>query len=302
MILSEITSAKDENLEIIFYILSSILLGPLSPIKSMARGRIWVRNVVLFPFILPFFTQLYLQTKSQRDKVISALILPLGILALLLTQTRTAWIGTAFAFLLLFLFNYFWFIPSEKKKKFLSHTLLILVSGLCLLALIITLFFSHTFLSFWRLRFTTFKFLKYDPALLARQLGIHESKVLFSKAPLFGGGLGAAWHSIGYPMSSTDNFYCVMLVKFGIIGALFYLIPYLLWGIELAYTLKRVKKLQNPIHSALLIAIAFFYPSIFIMQFATAHLFNAPSIVIATLSLMAFTDFTYRKLKVSEKL
>ncbi len=285
---------------IIFYILSPLLLGPLSPVKSAVRGRICVTNVVLFPFVLPFFAQLYLQTEQRRVKILTAIFLPISLLALLLTQIRVAWVGVVIAFLLFFLLNYFWLVHPRKRKAFLLRAFLFLTLAIFVLGLIVFFFFQETFLSFWRLRFLTFKFLRYDPALMARGLGIYESKVLFSRAPFFGNGFGATWHSVGYPMASTDNFYWLILVKFGLIGSILLLLPYLFWGRELIYIFKKLREIKSPLHSALLVGTLVFYPTIFIMQLVVAHLFISPSVVVVTISLMALTDFTYRKLKASE--
>ncbi len=286
---------------IAIYTLSPILLSPLSPLKSVRRGRILIRNVVLFPFALAFLSQLYIQSKKKKDKILAGVFLLSGFLAMLFTQNRTSWVGSVIALSLFFALNYFWLMPKEKRGKFLAHTLAFLGSGIVGLGVIVLLFFRDTFLSFWQLRLLSFKFLKYDPAILARRLGIYESKILFKDSPLIGHGFGATWHSMGYPMTSTDNFYCIALVKLGLLGTILLFLPYIFWGRELVYILRRLKKIENPVHLSLMVGILVFYPTLFIMQLVTAHLFD-PAIVVATISLMVLTDYTYRQLKSSEKL
>ena len=280
----------------IFTTLSPLFFGNILPVAIRDRGRVWIRNVVIMPFSITLMLQMLFFTDKKREKIIILVLIPIALLVLLISQTRVAWVGMAIMLCLFLIVNYFKVIEPQKRSYYLKRFFQYLAIGFVLLILTIFFFLKDEFGEVWELRFITFKYLKYDPSLWARRLGGHESKYLIAQSPWFGLGLGAEWNTMGKPMNSTDNYYWMALVKLGIIGTIIMLLGYMVWCYELLYLFTRWKQIENKYQKALIITITLFFPTIFIMMIVTMHLF-APSIIISYLSLAAFTDFTYCRLK-----
>jgi len=287
-----------------FLIFSPIILGPISPIPMGGRGRIFTQNMGIAALWYPVLLQYFALTKELKHRIIIILCLGFSIVALILTQYRTAWVGTSLSLFILFVINLF-LLPPEKRLRFVLKGLLFFLLGVIFATLILKLFLPAEFnfiFGFLRRRVLTFKFVQYDPALLARRTTVHESKLMFPEHPIFGYGLGTAWHSLGYPSSHLDNLYWYALIKFGILGTVLFFLPFIYWGYELIYILKYIRKIKDQLIFSIALGLISFYVPFFIMHITVAHLLIAPAIIVLTLSFTAITEFIYRALRRGEEL
>ncbi|MGB9561210.1 MAG: O-antigen ligase family protein [bacterium] len=280
-------------------IISPLIPGFLSLIPMMARGRIYMQNVGLMAFWYPFMFQYFNLTKKTSERFLIVITFIFSAVALILSQYRTSWIGVFLALFVSFILNFF-LLQREKRIGFVIRVFLLLILGVLGGILIFRVFLPREFsaiLTFLQKRVLSFKFLRYDPALLSRRIGVYESKAMFKDSPIFGNGFGIGWTFVGHKVGHVDNLYWQALVQYGILGSLFFFLPFLVWGYEIIYILLNLKRIKDPLIFSLAMAVISFYLPFFIMHTTMAHLLIAPAIIVIALSFIALTDFIYRNLK-----
>ncbi|MEO0072520.1 MAG: O-antigen ligase family protein [candidate division WOR-3 bacterium] len=217
----------------LFYIYKFISLHGLTRFRTDQQHIFNVTIPVLFAVIL-YYPKNYI-------KILAALLMIPMILAVYITLTRALWIFIPLSLLGQYLF----YIKEQKKFQTLFRGVLpvIIIVALSIIGLLVLnkLLGVQTLLE---KRLQTFKFLEYDPSLMARaELGLYIYKRLRTGF-LFGSGLGDFLRYRYFPTLGRfnvywlDNTYLQLLWKTGVIGTILFLL-------FLFHFFKRVKYLMT---------------------------------------------------------
>ncbi|MCD6098751.1 hypothetical protein J7K18_07675 [bacterium] len=282
-------------------IISPFVIGHLSPLYSYLHGtiRFGQRNNNIMLITYPFLFQLYvLDSKpffKNEGKVARAVIFTILLLGLLLTQTRTMWLGVLGTVLLLLIFNI-----SEKRSTAVLVTVgkvvLILVvmvvllnAGLYLLARDLYDYISY----FLTERFATLGRIGTDLALAIRKIERMDARAMWRDNIWIGRGFGTSWAIMGEEYSFCDDFYWTTLAKTGIIGLSLLLSVYLYYSYIL-FRLFRIRKRLKTLFARRFVEVQFAtIPATFAMGYVNSHLFDSPITIVGYLVLIAITEYLY---------
>ncbi len=217
-------SEKDIRHIIYTVIISSLLVGlyyilEFRLISGVSRFRTDQQHI--FNVTIPLLFAVFLYHKNKTVKISAiALTIPM-IVAVYITLTRALWLFIPLALI----FQYFYYIRSNiryaKIGQWLFPILIIGTIG------VVGLFLLNQMLGVQNLlggRLATFKFLEYDPSLLARvELGYYVLQ-RFQASPLFGTGLADFLRYLYFPTLGRfnvywlDNSFLQLIWKTGLVG------------------------------------------------------------------------------------
>lgn len=174
-------------------------------------------NVLLFGAFLSFFMIIYSETKKAR--AFQILTFALCAIGLVLTLTRSVWIGFAFGIGVSLLFG---------SSYLRTRTIVSLTSVLVSIVLIMVIFFQEYALFAWEILQFRFAFVSsntIDLSFLERWYETNSVLDAMSKNPILGYGLGAEYMRYdifrGFtknPAAFIHNGYLAVYFKFGIVG------------------------------------------------------------------------------------
>ncbi|MBS4015548.1 MAG: O-antigen ligase family protein [Candidatus Latescibacteria bacterium] len=220
------SNISDESIKYILYtiIISSVLVSlyyifEFRSLSGIARFRTDQQHIFNVTIPLLFAVFLY-HTKKPIKTLAIVLIIPM-IIAVYITLTRALWLLIPLALI----FQYFYYIRSNIRYAKIGQWLFpVLIIGTIV---VVGLFLLNQMLGVQNLlggRLATFKFLEYDPSLLARvELGYYVLQ-RFQAAPLFGTGLADFLRYLYYPTLGRfnvywlDNSFLQLIWKTGLVG------------------------------------------------------------------------------------
>ncbi|MCS7257973.1 MAG: O-antigen ligase family protein [candidate division WOR-3 bacterium] len=234
---------SDQKFIIYALILSSLIVSLFYIFKFVSlHGSVRFRTDQqhIFNVTIPILFAFTLYSDKKLIKILAMFLMIPMILAVYITLTRALWIFIPLALL----GQYFFYIKTQKHFKLFTRFLLpIVIIG------VLGTFTLWALSHFWGVktllgqRIETFKFLEYDPSLMARaELGLYVFKRLRTEF-LFGSGLGDFLRYQYFPTLGRfnvywlDNTYLQLLWKTGIVGLFLFLL-------FIIYFLNRAKHLM----------------------------------------------------------
>lgn len=207
-------------------------LGVIGGIVNLEQVRIAGNGIYLIS--LPIIVMAMLTSNKKRGihNIILQILLFVSISALILSYTRSYWIGflSSIIFLVIFLNNV------DKNKIFKIIVIQSMIFALIFLILLkFQPIFSDKILSWVKARILSFENLSSLLSVRGRLDEIKSILVVFPKSPIWGFGLGStydyysispfAWGGIGYKqLFYSHNFYAYHLYATGIIGLTAFLV------------------------------------------------------------------------------
>jgi hypothetical protein len=220
------SNISDKTIKYILYtlIISSVLVSlyyifEFRSLSGIARFRTDQQHI--FNVTIPLLFAVFLYHNQKPIKILAIVLTIPMIVAVYVTLTRALWLLIPLALI----FQYFYYIRSNiryaKIGQWLFPVLIIGTIG------VVGLFLLNQMLGVQNLlggRLATFKFLEYDPSLLARvELGYYVLQ-RFQAAPLFGTGLADFLRYIYFPTLGRfnvywlDNSFLQLIWKTGLVG------------------------------------------------------------------------------------
>ncbi len=268
---------------------------------SQTEGLIFFRRIVargihLAPFAIAYIGATFIYGKQKNRKLLFALLLPIVLFAVFVSQQRSLWVSTITVIIILlvmFLYSKRQIILRYIKRIFVISTITVITALTA-----ISVFIASSLRLFVLSRLLVFlnpRLFSYDISWWTRKTEIALALKDFPRQFLFGSGFGATIVSPirHFVLFAPDNAYAYLLWKMGIIGLLSFVAIQYLFVNKCFVILRRA---QEPSDRILALTGLLNMLGLMIIGFANACISQYELLIIWT-AIIAAIEITARKYK-----